>query len=269
MPLPGWKSHPLWVLALFVCLIGSSGLAAAGTLAEYRLLFLGGGPVKWGSPQRGSGSIVTYALADAPRTVKGARNCGAIVPMGALLARNGISPGQFEMELDRAFQAWSAAANISFVPAAPEHADIVIGAQKTPAGRAFTNVESKAAKGKEIGTIVSSTICLNPEQAWKIGFDRNLEIYDLRYTLMHEIGHAIGLDHPGTPEALMDFRYSEAFASLQAGDRAGATALYGPAQSILAAQPAGSARGGDPDAPIDGRERALGVRNSSPAKPRP
>ena len=28
----------------------------------------------------------------------------------------------------------------------------------------------------------------------KIGFDGNLNIYDVRYTLMHEIGHGIGLE---------------------------------------------------------------------------
>jgi hypothetical protein len=68
---------------------------------------------------------------------------------------------------------------------------------------------------------------MNPEQAWKVGFDGDLEVYDIRYTLMHEIGHAIGLDHPGVPGELMDFRYLETFSSLQPGDRAGAASLYG------------------------------------------
>lgn len=254
-----WKSHPLVVLALFTCLIGSSGVAAAGTLAEYRLLFLGGGPVKWGSPLRGSGSVVTFAVTDAVRNIKGARNCGTIVPIEALLARSGISRAGFDTELSYALRAWSGAADIAFVPAPPAKADILIGAQANPIGRAFTNVESRPAEGGGIGTIVSSTICLNPEQRWKIGFDRNLAIYDLRYTLMHELGHAIGLDHPGTSEALMDFRYSEAFSSLQAGDRAGAEELYGPARTIFAGQPPSNAKGGRlAGATTGGQERAFG-----------
>jgi hypothetical protein len=258
LPLLRRKSHPLRVLALFTCLIGSSGLAAAGTLAEYRLLFLGGGPVKWGSPRAGSGSVVTYAVVDAARSVKGARNCGAIVPIDGLLARSGISRARFEMELSDALQAWSRVANISFVPAHPAKADILVGAQANPVGRAFTNVESRQAEAGEMGTIVSSTICLNPKQRWKVGFDHNLAVYDLRYTLMHEIGHAIGLDHPGTPEALMDFRYREAFSSLQAGDRAGAATLYGPARTDIAVPASPETQMRRPAGQADGRERAFG-----------
>jgi hypothetical protein len=74
---------------------------------------------------------------------------------------------------------------------------------------------------------------------------------------MHEIGHAIGLDHPGIPEALMDFRYREAFSSLQAGDRAGAKALYGPVLTDVAA-PASPKTQMQPAGQADGRERAFG-----------
>jgi hypothetical protein len=105
----------------------------------------------------------------------------------------------------------------------------LIGAQGVPVGRAFTNVAHEAAAGPDgAGRIAGSVICMNPEQAWKVGFDGDLKVYDIGYTLMHEIGHAIGLDHPGVPGELMDFRYLETFASLQPGDRAGAASLYGP-----------------------------------------
>jgi hypothetical protein len=59
-------------------------------------------------------------------------------------------------------------------------------------------------------------------------------VYDLRYTFMHEIGHAIGLDHPDSPEALMDYHYTEMFSALQPGDIAGADLLYGPRQPSVA-----------------------------------
>jgi hypothetical protein len=62
---------------------------------------------------------------------------------------------------------------------------------------------------------------------WKVGFDGNLKAYDLRYTLAHEIGHAIGLDHPPGPGQIMNYRYEERFRDLQSGDVFGAVALYG------------------------------------------
>jgi predicted Zn-dependent protease len=45
---------------------------------------------------------------------------------------------------------------------------------------------------------------------------------------MHEIGHALGLDHPEQRSQLMHFKYDESRTGLQAGDIAGAVKLYGP-----------------------------------------
>ena len=71
-------------------------------------------------------------------------------------------------------------------------------------------------------------MCLDPNHAWTIGFDGDTSTYDLRYTLMHEIGHTIGLDHPGPSGQVMGFKYHEEFDRLQAGDQRGALRLYGP-----------------------------------------
>ncbi|WP_206081089.1 matrixin family metalloprotease [Marinobacter orientalis] len=53
------------------------------------------------------------------------------------------------------------------------------------------------------------------------------DVYDIRYTLIHEIGRAIGLDHPGPSGQVMGFRYTEALPGLQPGDLAGIRRLYG------------------------------------------
>lgn len=88
-------------------------------------------------------------------------------------------------------------------------------------------------------SISRALICLNPAEPWKVGFDGNLAVYDLRYTLTHEIGHTIGLDHPAARGELMYVDYEEKFRVPQPGDVRGAAALYGPtgAQSVIANMP--------------------------------
>lgn len=226
--MPDLTRGAVWALAFWGLLaVGGAG-AAAGTLSDYRLLILGGGTVKWGTPTLGEGARVTYAVASQGVRFEGARNCGEIAPLDALLTDNDVDETAFDNELDLAFRAWSTVANVHFQRVTQSEADILIGAQAVPRGRAFTNVVHEPPSQGTAGRILGSVICLNPEQSWKIGFDGDLDVYDLRYTMMHEIGHAIGLDHPESVAAVMDFRYTEAFASLQQGDREGATNLYGP-----------------------------------------
>jgi hypothetical protein len=113
-------------------------------------------------------------------------------------------------------------------------ADIVFGAQGRPRGRAFANVAYAPYDPKEgVRTIEKALVCLNPEHEWKVGFDGNEDVYDIRYTLIHEIGHAIGLDHPGPSGQVMGFRYTEAFSELQSGDLYGVRLLYGRAADDL------------------------------------
>jgi Matrixin len=219
--------------------------------ADHRLLVLEGSWVKWGQPKWGAGATVTYAFASGSRTSPGARNCASLLPFDELVKRTGLPGRQVESEAESAFAAWAQVTGLSFVETKdPARADIVIGAQGNPAGRAFTNVEldagpvaeapaaergftisaeppSPAAKPQGLRQIHKALICFNPLAKWKIGFDGNLDVYDIRYTLTHEIGHAIGLDHPGVAGALMDFRYDEKQKSLTRGDVDAAQRLYG------------------------------------------
>lgn len=223
--------------------------------ADHRLLVLEGSWVKWGRAQWGANAIVTYAFASAPQNSPGARNCSSVLAFDELTRRTGLPERQLHQEADAAFAAWAQVTGLTFTETKEaERADIVIGVQGKPTGRAFTNVElaadpvakapkaergfaisaeppSPVAKTQGLRTIRKALICLNPLQKWKIGFDGNLDVYDVRYTLTHEIGHAIGLDHPGPAGSLMGFRYDEKQKSLTRQDIEAAQRLYGAVNS--------------------------------------
>jgi hypothetical protein len=213
------------VLILAAGLLLSLSLNAAG----YRLLQLDGYMVKWGDHTLGQGARVSYAFAQEPLQFEGARNCGDLKPLHGLAGPD-LPLDVLVQEAEAAFRVWERAANLSFyrVDDARE-ADIVLGAQGQPSMWAFANVAYGPESRQGVRVIERALVCLNPQRPWKVGFDGNSSVYDLRYTLIHEIGHAIGLDHPGPSGALMGFRYTESFAGLQPGDLRGVQHLYGPA----------------------------------------
>jgi len=211
------------VLGLW-CFLGG---VQATEFAAYKILKLEGNNVRW---ERGTGAhpVIRYSVANAPVEFSGARNCRKITAMNDLLGTSGIPSKVFRNELAAAFAMWEAAANISFREASsPAEADILIGAQLEPEGWAFADVFYNAFSVGVMKPISKALICLNPTRAWKVGFDGDLGTYDLRYTLAHEIGHAIGLDHPSGGGQIMGYRYEERFRELQPGDIAGAVQLYG------------------------------------------
>jgi len=247
---------PLCIVLTLAFLSAGAAPASAGTLLE-----VNGHLLKWVSQERGSGTVITYAILTGPYTLPGGKrilspdNCSAMHAFSDIVAASpGIAAETAERELRAAFAAWEGAANIAFAEVSdPHQANIVIGAQDFPVGRAFTNLSYRSGHGiapvaKALGKpgpdpsaeagsaeaagpvedIEQSYVCLNPGLRWKTGFDGNLNVYDLRHTFTHEIGHAIGLDHPGSSGAIMAYRYDERVSELQPSDIDAAQKLYGP-----------------------------------------
>jgi hypothetical protein len=214
-----------------MCPLAPTGTANANAKhddAEFRLLNFGGHHVKWGDHALGSGATVSYAFVGEAMHFRNARNCANVVPVDALTTRSEISLAALKEEAAAAFRIWEEVADIEFFAIDdPAKADILIGAQAHPVGRAFANVVYRSPSEKGVKLLDRAVICLNPAHRWKIGFDGNTEVYDLRYTLVHEIGHAIGLDHPNPSGQVMSFRYNELHSDLQPGDLLGVTVLYG------------------------------------------
>jgi hypothetical protein len=217
----------IWAAVLITAITGAN----AQNFLGFRLLDFDGRNIVWGASP-GDGSLtVSYAFLAADTDFPDARNCRSMGPLTGLLARSRLDEREFRREVRAAFDMWEEVANIRFVESPDAAAaGILIGAQREPFGRAFANVSYRDSGDGQRRIIDRSLVCLNPEQSWKFGFDGNLNVYDVRYTVAHEIGHAIGLDHPSPTGQLMGYRYEEKFRRLQDGDIRGAVLLYGPHQ---------------------------------------
>ena len=259
------RSVPLRLAGAAAGLLCCAALAtplAAEEAEPFKVLKLEGHQVRWSMPVTGGPRVVTYRLVAARQAFPTARNCRGLDPLDGLSGTSGLPPTAIKAEAEAAFAMWEAAANIVFKEA-PEgsQADILVGAQTEPDGWAFADVFYETASPDAVKPISQALVCLNPTRPWKVGFDGDLKTYDLRYTLAHEIGHAIGLDHPAGANAIMNYRYEERFRALQPGDIRGAVAIYGAPTHlplVVAADPRGSAgaAGAVTSGPTDGR--ALG-----------
>jgi hypothetical protein len=206
-------------------------LAAPAAAADYRLLRIDGYQLKWGAPALGTPATVTYGIAAEPAAFPDAINCRELAPFNDIAERSSIAPDRLDDLVAAAFRLWHAVAGVTFRPAqAGAVPDILIGAQARPRRIAFANVwhDAEAAAG-DIAPLTRATICLNPRVPWQTGpVPAASGALDLRFALAHEIGHAIGLDHPGPSGTLMGYRTQPGLDHLMPGDIAGARALYGP-----------------------------------------
>lgn len=184
-------------------------------------------PGKWGPPAMGTGATVSYSfMADGVSCAAEFAGC-TNTSFATLFA--GL-PG-WQTEVQNAFNAWSAVANISFVQVADDGAafnapstsgDIRLGAH------AFDGAGGTLAHGyfpPVNGGSAAGDIHFDTDELWKLGFGG--AGFSLFQVLAHELGHAIGLSHTAVPGSLMNPFYTEAFSGPQADDIAGAQFLYG------------------------------------------
>lgn len=195
---------------------------------SFKLLELDGRPVKWGMPVPRTGAVITYKLA-TDSSVGGLTNCRRTTPVAPLLAHSHLAARDFEQALDGALRAWEAVADVHFMRVSSNSpANLTIGAERDPDGIAYTDVTPVSPTGGAISAAARAVICLNPRLAWSL--QRKHGAKRLGYVLEHEIGHALGLDHPGPTGEMMSFEYSDMIDGLQPGDMAGIISLYGPAR---------------------------------------
>lgn len=184
-------------------------------------------PGKWGPAAMGTGATVTYSY------MATGTSCAADFAGCTITALGDFMPAGYQAQIAAAFAAWSAVANITFQLVADDGAafnaattsgDIRLG------GHTFDGVNGTLAHGffpPANGNTAAGDIHFDIAETWDAGLTgAGFSIFQVA---AHEIGHAIGLDHTGVANSLMNPFYTEAFFGPQTDDIAGAQFIYGRA----------------------------------------
>jgi hypothetical protein len=220
---PFRKPFVILVGAILVAALSAAPAAAGLVASDFEL-----GPTKpgkWGAPVLGTGATVTWSLTPS------GTSCAADFVGCTLSALSSFMPAGFKAEIEAAFDAWAAVADLTFVEVpddgAPFNAPTASGDIRL-AGHVFDGPFGTLAHGffpPVNGLTAAGDIHFDTAELWKIGFGG--PGFDIFQVAAHEIGHAIGLGHEEVELALMNPYYTEAFRGLLQDDIDGAVFIYG------------------------------------------
>lgn len=165
--------------------------------------------VGWDGAGQG-GAELSYYLGDAPAQV---------------------GQASFESVVEQALKVWSDVVDINFTrtdsPGRPDSLDITFtsidGAGGTLARAYYPNDVNQH--------VIAGDIRFDSAESWEVGNTQGAKAIDLLYVAVHEIGHALGLEHSSAEESVLSSSVSpnQQFVSLDHSDRDAILALYAPA----------------------------------------
>lgn len=161
-----------------------------------------------------------------------------------------IGQATFESVIEQALEAWSDVADITFTetttPGQVDSLDIAFASLDGSGG-----VLAQAYFPDDVnGSTIAGDIQFDTSENWEVGNAQGSQAFDLLYVAVHEIGHALGLEHSTIVGSVLKGSVSanQEFTSLADSDRDAALSLYAPA-STTAVEPEIPAGPGLPAAP--------------------
>jgi hypothetical protein len=186
---------------------------------------------KWGSSLAGSpGGTIRWAII-GPNTVYPSQEYTA--------AATPIDP-VFHASIRAAFDRWEQVGNFDFVESYSGLADIVViwdelsGQSPSTIGLANTYYSGSQAAHSYISFDIGRRYRLLDGSVQTVGTPQNASTINLYTLALHEIGHALGLDHEDDLPTIMNSYDNAAITDLTADEIAGIEVIYGAKGSVIA-----------------------------------
>lgn len=188
--------------------------------------------------------------------------------VGEVPANAGVTQSQFEAAVESALAAWSAVAAITFTQTAVAGQNDALdftfarldGAGGTLAQAYFPD-DVNAAR-------IAGDVQFDSSEQWEIGNARGNAAFDLMAVAVHEIGHALGLEHSHVGGSIMAVSISaaSAFSSLATTDKTSILQLYAAQSTSTSSNPTNTSPS-TPLTPTTTTTPATTTPTTTPTKP--